>query len=221
MRAVFIGASTLAVTTAELLARRRHEVIIIERDKAAIDALGEQLDCGFLHADGSKPGVLREADPKHTDFLFCLTGNDQTNIISALVGRSLGFGRVIAKIDSSEFEHICIELGLADVIIPTRTIGLYLADLVEGHDPIEISRMVKGDARTFLFVVQKSDAVALKSLELPKETRVVCVYRGGAFLLPGEDDVLEAGDEVVLITHLRHLDQLVKRYGPAAADQSD
>jgi trk system potassium uptake protein TrkA len=128
MRAVFIGAGSLAVVTAKLMRERGEEVVIIEQDKDRIDALAEQIDCGFLHGDGSKPAMLREADPEHTDVLFALTGNDQANILASLVGRSLGFKRVVTKIDDFEFEHICRELGLEDVIVPSRTVGRFLAE---------------------------------------------------------------------------------------------
>lgn len=128
MRAVFIGAGSLAVVTAKLIRERGEEVVIIEQDKDRIDALAEQIDCGFLHGDGSKPAMLREADPEHTDVLFALTGNDQANILASLVGRSLGFKRVVTKIDDFEFEHICRELGLDDVIVPSRTVGRFLAE---------------------------------------------------------------------------------------------
>ncbi len=47
--------------------------------------------------------MLQETDPAHTDFLFCLTGNDQTNIIASLIGRSQGFKRVITGIEDPEF----------------------------------------------------------------------------------------------------------------------
>lgn len=218
MRTVFIGASALAVTTARLLLERGHEVVIIEQNKDVIDALTEELDCGFMHADGSKPGVLREVDPEHTDFLFCLTGNDQANIIASLVGRSLGFKRVVTKIDGLEFEHICLELGLEDIIIPARTIGRHLAEMVEGTDPLEISAKIKGDARVFSFIARAEDEGPLAELELPEDARVMCVYRDNAFLLPAPEDALRAGDEVVLITHIRHLAALEQRWGRAAAD---
>jgi trk system potassium uptake protein TrkA len=35
---------------------------------------------------------------------------------------------VVTKIDDHEFEHICKELGLEDVIVPTRTVGRFLAE---------------------------------------------------------------------------------------------
>jgi trk system potassium uptake protein TrkA len=212
MRAVFIGASALSVMTARFLLSRGHEVVVIEKDKDVIDALSAELDCGFLHADGSKPAVLREADPEHTDVLFCLTGSDQANIISSLVGRSLGFGRVVTKINDPEFEHICIELGLEGTIIPARTVGRHLSEMFEGTNPLEISAMIKAEARVFSFVAREEDARPLAELELPDKTRVICIYRDEKFLLPEEDDRLKPGDEVVLITHSRHLPALAERW---------
>lgn len=212
MRAVFIGASALSVMTARFLLARGHEVVVIEKDKEAIDALSTELDCGFLHADGAKPAVLREADPVHTDVLFCLTGSDQANIISSLVGRSLGFGRVVTKINDPEFEHICVELGLEDMIIPARTVGRHLAEMFEGTNPLEISAMIKAEARVFSFVARKADAGPIAGLELPETTRIICVYRDEKFLLPQDNDRLKAGDEVVLITHSRHLPALTERW---------
>ena len=160
MRAVFIGAGSLTITTAHILIKRNHEVVIIDQDKSRIDSLTESMDCGFLHGDGSKPAILREVDPEHSDILFCLTGNDQTNILASLVGRSLGFKRTVTKIVDQEFEHICIELGLDDTIIPARTIGRFIADIFEGKDPLELSTMIRDEARVFSFVIHEADSCA-------------------------------------------------------------
>jgi trk system potassium uptake protein TrkA len=211
MRAVFIGASALAIATARLLLARRHEVVVIERDRDCIEALADDLQCGYIHGDGSRPAILREADPEHTAVLFCLTGSDQSNIIASLVGRSLGFPRVVTKIDDPAFEHICIELGLVDTIIPARAIGRHLADLAEGRDPLELSTMIREEARALSFVASATDAVAVDALALPSQARVVCVYRDGQLVVPDGGTVLHEGDEVVLITHRDNLDKLKAR----------
>ena len=212
MRAVFVGAGGLAAAIADILLRRGHEVVMIERDKARIEALSEELDCGFLHGDGSKPAILREADPAQTDILFCLTGNDQSNILAGLVGRSLGFKRVVPKIEDSEFEHICLELGLEDTIVPVATISRYLADMFEGQDLLELSATIKGDARVFSFVVREEDAVPVEELELPAEARVMFFYRDNGFHLAAPDSRLKPGDEVVVITHRKHVPKLQERW---------
>ncbi|MCX4186228.1 potassium channel family protein [Methylophaga sp. OBS4] len=213
MRAVFIGGSALSVMTASILTNRGHEVVIIEHDKERIDALSEDMSCGFLLGDGTRPALLKEADPSQTDILFCLTSNDQTNIIASLVGLSLGFKRVVTGIENPEYEHICIELGLEDTIIPARTIGSYLADMLEGQDPLVLSTMIRDEARVFSFVIRKEDAGAISELELPSESRVVCLYRKNKFIVPEEDTELKAEDEVVIVTHRRNLAELSRRWG--------
>ena len=212
MRFVFVGASSLAIATTRLLLHRAHEVVIVEWDKEKIDTLAEELDCAFVHGDGSKPAILREVSPEQTDLLLCLTGNDQANIIASLVGRSLGFPRVVTKIEDQEFEHICIELGLEDVIIPARTIGRYLADIAEGHDILELSSMIKHEARILSFVVHEAEEGPLGELSLPSTARVICLYRDQQLVLPDEKTRLVDGDEVVLLTHRENVAALRERW---------
>lgn len=213
MRAVFVGAGSITVMAARIMLKRGHEVVIIERDRERIDALTGVLDCGFLHGDGSTPALLREADPEHSHCLFCLTGEDQTNILASLVGRSLGYARVVTKIEGPEFEHICIELGLEDTIDPALTIGRYLADMLQGQDLMELSAMVKDEARVFSFVAGDADAVEIGALGLTDESRVICLYRDGKFRLPDADTRLQRGDEVIVLTHSRNLAKLQQRWG--------
>lgn len=208
MKFVFIGAGALAVATGRLLTERNHEVVFVERDKARIDALVDELDCGFIHGDGSHPPVLRETMPEKTDALFCLSGRDQDNIIASLVGRSLGFRKVITRIEDEELEHITLALGLETCVVPDRTMGRYLADFGEGHSHAELGTMIKGDAHLLSFVARDEDAGLLERLDLPREARVVCVYRGTDFLWSDSDLELRADDEVVLLTTTRHLESL-------------
>jgi trk system potassium uptake protein len=212
MCAVFIGTTTLSLMTVRILLKRGHEVVIIEKDKEKIEALSEDFDCGFLHGDGSKPVNLKETEPNSSDVLFCLTGNDQTNIIASLVGRSLGFTRIITRIEDPEFEHICIELGLLDTIIPVRTIGSHLADMIEGRDPLELSTMIRSEARVFSFVARDEDVKTISGLELPDDSRVICVYRDNELLIPKDDTSLKTNDEVIIITHLKNLASLENRW---------
>jgi trk system potassium uptake protein TrkA len=214
MRVAFVGAGNLSVMTARNLLDHGHEVVIIEQDKGRIDELSDTMDCGFLHGDGSRPAVLRQADPEHTDVLFCLTGNDQTNIIASLVGRSLGFSRVVTKVEDPELEHICTELGLGHIIVPTRTISRFLTDMVGGRDILELSTMIKDEARVFSFVAGSEDEGLVSELKLPEAARVVCYYRDGKFMLADGESKLKERDEVVVLTHSKNLPGLKERWAP-------
>ncbi len=221
MRIVFVGASNLSIMTARLMLRRGHEVVIVEWNKEKIAALSGELDCGFVHGDGSTPAVLRETNPNESDFLLCLTGNDQTNIIASLVGRSLQFKQVVTRIDDPEFEHICIELGLEHTIIPSRTIGRHLFEMVEGRDPLELSALIKNDATVFSFVAKAEDAVTVNELDLPKDCRVMCVYRDERLHIPDGDFKLQIDDEVVLFLNVKHVGTVKRRWAETSGAADD
>jgi trk system potassium uptake protein TrkA len=204
----------LAVMTAELLVDRGHEVVVIEADRARVDELSDRLDCSFLHGDGSRPQVLREVGPEQTAVLFCLTNNDESNILAALVGRSLGFAKVVPSIADPELSNVCHELGLDHTIVPDQTIGRYLADFAQGLDILELTTIIRGEARFYSFVASKDETGAIEDLALPKDARAVCLYRQGEFVLTDEKSKIQEGDELVILTHSRHLAELEKRWEP-------
>jgi len=214
MRLVFVGASKLTVLTAKYLSERGHEIVIIEQDRARIEALSDQLDCSFLHGDGANPDLLREAGPDQTEVLFCLTDDDKDNLVASLVGRSLKFKRIITRIHDPQFEPICRELGLQDIIVPERTVSRYLADMVRGLDVIELSTMIRDDARLFSFTTREEDAGSVADLALPDRARVICYYRQGKFALADPDTKLREGDEVVVLTRAENLEALRERWQP-------
>ncbi len=221
MRIAFIGAGELSVETARILLERGHEVVIIETDRDKIDELNDDMDCAFLHGDGSRPDILEEVDPGHTDYLFCLSDNDQYNIIAALVGRSLGFNNVVVHVHNPAFNNICRELGLNNRINSSRTISRYLADMVGGVDILELTTIIKGEARFLNFVVDGKTRGAIGELDLPERARVICFYREDDFMLPEENTELRDGDEVVVLTHSEHLSDLTKRFQAKNADDEE
>ena len=184
MRTVFIGAGKVSIGTAKALIKKGHEVVIIETDKAKIDELSEEMDCSFLHGDGSQPEILREVNPAQTEVLYCLTDNDQANVIASLVGRNLGFKRVVTSIGDPQFEDICHELGLKDTIIPFRTISRYLEDMVGGTENVELSTVLKDEARFFTFTADEENEVPVKELNCPPRLMLSAITARGGLRSP-------------------------------------
>jgi trk system potassium uptake protein TrkA len=208
MRVVFVGASDLAIATVRRLLKAGHEVVVIDKNKQKIEELSEELDCGFLHGDGSRPSKLEEVGPDNTDFLFCLSNDDQANIIASLVGQELDFGRVVTRIENSEFEPICVHLGLESLIIPQQEIADSLLDMVEGREPTGLSTVLKGGVRFFTFIAGEKHEGSVKDLKLPGNTRVIAITRGEDSQVAADDTKIRKDDEVFLITEKESLDAL-------------
>jgi trk system potassium uptake protein TrkA len=218
MRIIFSGANALTVMTAKTLIKQGHEVIIIEVDKEKIDQISDELDCSFLHGDSAKPAILSQVDPKNSDILFCLTNSDQVNILTSLLGRSMGFKRVITSIKDTDLLQLCRELGLEDTIIPVWALSRYLDNMVRGLDHINLSTLLKEDARFFTFTAGEDDATCVSELGLPKDAKVIFYYRDNKFHFADDDTKLRKGDEIVILTHSKNLPDFNERWYPKEVD---
>lgn len=221
MRIVFSGASPTAIVAARELIKQGHDIVVIEVNKDKIDALTDDLDCSFLHGNAGKPAILAQVGPKQCDFLFCLTDSDQANIITSLLGRSMGFDRVITGIEDEDLVSLCDELGLQDTIIPTRTISRHLSNIVSGLDNIELTTLLRGNARFFSFTAVKEEEGRIDELELPAKAKVVYYYRGDEFRFADPDNQIQKGDEIVILTHSKHLSELSERWDPKAVSRAE
>lgn len=206
-----MGASPLAVATVRMVTEAGHEAVLIDKSREKLDRLSDVLDCGFVCDDGSRPAVLREVGAENTDTLFCLSDDDQDNIIASLVGRELGFRRVVTKIEDPDFEPICHELGLEDPIVPSRRIAESLLDLAEGRETAGLNTVLRGGLRFFAFVVDDDHAGPLADLDLECKLRVVAVTRDDSSFIPELDTTLKTGDEVALIVDAGDLKDLAER----------
>jgi len=74
--------------------------------------------------------------------------------------------------------------------------------------------VLKGEARLFSCRLGDDEPERVSELALPDEARVICLYREQQFLLAEPDSRLHKGDELVILTHSRHLPALEARWSP-------
>lgn len=133
MRVVLIGASRLALASAELFLEQGHELVLIEKEQSVIDELDAEYDCSFYCGDGAKPSVLEDVDPASTDLLMCLSDDDTSNVLAAVVAKSMDFDRIVLRLEAEELLPICDQLNLENVIIPNQRIANELLSFAEGE----------------------------------------------------------------------------------------
>jgi len=175
---------------------------------------------GFSSLDDSLDG-LGGWGPRAAVMLLSLTNEDLVNILAAATGQTLGFPRVVARIENAEYRDVCTQLNVGTTIVPNETISRYLADMVEGQDILELSTIVKGPARFFSFIASDEEAgTRIDQLDLPDKARVICIYRGDDFLLPDDDDRLKKDDDVVILTDRSNIETLRERWQPRSAGEA-
>ncbi|MAM62991.1 TrkA family potassium uptake protein [Maritimibacter sp. UBA3975] len=209
MRIVIVGASRFGVATAEQLIETGHTVVLVDTDREKLDQVAEDLDCGMLHGDGSLPTVQREAFGDHADALILLTNTDDVNIMAAVVGRSVGFERVVPQIVRSELVAVCEELGLDDLVTPHQTLARSLLRMLEDHSDAALElRFRNGLTVRGYSIGDRLAGCAIGDLDLPDRCRVMGVAADDDERLGHTDTVLEKGNRLIVVVEDEIIDDV-------------
>ncbi len=218
MRTVIIGAGEVGLSTARLLSNEGHSVVLVEKDEKLVEKATEELDALVIAGNGANPKLLREAGINRTDLLIAASSSDEVNIIACLAAKSQGVARTVARIHNADYyepgDPFAEEMLGIDFIIHTEQMAAHEikeALLVPGAinidsfagDTIEVAEVI---------LVKESGAVnrPLKEVELPDNSLIVGVVRGGEALVPRGDTVLRERDHVLLISGRRQISDAVK-----------
>ncbi len=103
MRITIAGAGEVGRSLAGLFAARGDDVVLLDRDAAALAAAEETLDVLTLQGDTTHRSVLRRAEVATAAGFVAVSGSDQANLLAAALARSLGAQVAIARVDDPAF----------------------------------------------------------------------------------------------------------------------
>lgn len=221
MRIVIVGASRFGIATADQLVDAGHEVVLVDRNAEKLERLAEEIDSGFLEGDGSLPSVLRDAYGDGADALVLLTNVDDVNILAALVGRSVGFGKVIPQIVRPQLLAVCEELGLQNLITPHATVARSLVRTLENqsHAGLDLRTHASFDVLGYP-VGERQDGKTVGELDLPSKARTIAVTRGETDKLIEEDTKLRDGDTLIAAVAPEAQARMDEIFEPNATDET-
>ncbi len=116
MRVVVIGCGRVGSLLATTLSADGHDVVVIDRDRAAFASLGSEFNGETVVGTGIDEDVLRQAGIEEADACAAVTNEDNTNIMAAQVARHIfQVPRVIARIYDPAREATYHQFGLETV----------------------------------------------------------------------------------------------------------
>ena len=216
---MIIGGSRLAYYLAKELISIKVRVKIIERDKARCEYLCEMLpEAVIIHADGTDKEVLQEEGLEKTDALVTLTGMDEENIIVGLYAKAMKVAKVIVKINKLSFTEILDKMDIDSFISPKAIAANNIVRYVRamqnsvGSSNVEtLHHLINEQVEAVEFKVREKSGVVgvpLKNLKTKENILVATIIRDGKIIIPGGNDTIEIGDNVIIVTAGRHLNDL-------------
>lgn len=211
-----VGAGRFGMALAESLANAGAEVVLIDRNRPAIQQAGEFVTA--LQGDATQPHVLEEAGFGECDVVVVAIGsNMEASVMTTANCKELGIPNVVAKANSELHGKILKRIGADSVIYPDRDSAHRLAMSIANHNVLDFYEVAEGysiaEVSAPISIVGKTLAEA--DLRKKKNLTVLAIRRADEdpkkprkVIIPQAEDKIEDGDRLILFGETKKLDSL-------------
>jgi trk system potassium uptake protein TrkA len=215
MYMILIGGGKVGYHLAKALLDEGHEVLIVEKDRARIDFICNDLGSICLLGDGCEAAVQAEAGTSRADMLIAVTGDDEDNLVACQVAKhKFKVPRTIARSSNPKNETLFRKLGVDVTVSSTNVIMEHIQQEVPTHI---LTRLLNIQDKGLELVEIKIPADAksvgqkIKNLSLPPGTTLVLIIRRDQKpQMVSSDSIIQTGDEIIAITPTESEEQLKK-----------
>ena len=201
---VIIGGGNVGTYVASELEKvKGMRVRIIEQDKLRAENTADMLkNTVVLNGDALIAGVQEEAGVRDASTVLCLTNDDKTNILAAIMAKSIGAEQVFSLVNDPSLLVLKSALDIDMVIDPRATTVSSILRHVRKGRIVDVFTINGGAAEVVEGEVLETSPLAGKTVhELALSDNIVIgvVIRGEEVLSADDDLVFYAGDHVVLL----------------------
>ena len=122
MKIIIVGCGKVGYAIAQQLTQEKHDITVVDDEAAHLNRADSTLDVLCIHGNGASISVLMEAGARDADLVIAVTGVDETNLVCALIAKSVGAQHTIARVRNPEYRRdadmLKREIGLDMVINP-------------------------------------------------------------------------------------------------------
>lgn len=200
---MLVGGSRVAFYLAQLLEKRGLEVKIIEKNYKHCKHLAGLLnEAIILNGDGSDIDLLQDEGVQDTDLFVALTEDDKLNILVSLMAKRLGAEKTIAQVRRSDYMPLIEAVGIDIAISPRLLTAEAVLRFVRNSEFLSINVLEQGSAEVYEIILsaqmKRLINQPIRALGLPKGILIGALFRNNDAIIPSGDDVLMAGDRVIL-----------------------
>ena len=231
MQTVVVGAGEVGYDVARILALEQHDVTVIDTDEDVLREVRDTLDVMAIQGNGTSAQVLEEAGIRGADLLIAVTAVDEVNLIACMMADRLGVDTTIARTRTDELErtHSVLEakdFGIDLVIHPEESAATEITQLISRAGATDVLSFCDGHVQ-LLGVRLDADApvvgqplheVVADHPEL--EFRVKGLVRKGQTRIPDGDEVLQASDQLFVLTRPKYVTPVTRLLGKGKVTMS-
>ncbi|WP_419787832.1 Trk system potassium transporter TrkA [Pseudodesulfovibrio sp.] len=211
---MIVGGGNIGYKLAKALDSKAYHTRILESRQKRCEFLSERLDRPIvLMGDATDQEILREENVHDMDMVIAVTGDEETNILTCLLAKSLGARRTITRVNNFGYMPLIEPIGIDYLVCPRLSaINSLLHYIRRGRIISSVS--IKGEEAEALEAIALRDSPivgkAIKDLNFPRGSLALCFQRGDEVVIPRGDTVIEPDDRLLIISTRQNIPKVEK-----------
>lgn len=203
-RVVINGGNSIGRIVAEGCTEHDIHVRIFDEDLENCKRLEAELDdVEVIHGAGTDIELLKEEHIGNFDVFMSVCNEDEKNIVSGLLAKSLGVPKTAIIVRQSDFASIVSNLDVDVVISPRMVTADAIMKHIHRENVVSIASLEDGRAEVIEIIPQPESIVVNKTLQeirFPWGCVVGTIQRDNDIIIPRGQTTILQNDHVILFT---------------------
>ena len=211
MRIVIAVAGDVGFHLAKLMADESQDIVLIDTDEDVLEYVQNHLDVLTIKGDSTCIETLKNAQVQDAQLLIAATSFENTNIITAILGKKLGVAKSIARVNKSDYLETEVidhfnSIGVDSIISTEFLASREIIRLLDEAVLTDIYQFEGGKLSLAGITLDKNSVVVGKKIAETSHHnphmlfRPIAIKRENKTLIPRGDTELKLGDHVYFIT---------------------
>ena len=219
---IIVGCGKVGATLTEQLCKEGHDIAVVDKDPARVQALTDMYDVMGLVGNGASYSVQMEAGIETADLIISVTDSDELNLLTCTVAKRVGNCAAIARVRdpdySQEINYLQERLELAMIINPELEAANEIARVLYLPAALGVNTFARGLAEMVRIKIPEGNVLHGQSLaflgrSVTKDILICAVERGQEVQIPGGNFVLQEGDVISFIASAKSAAEFLENIG--------
>ena len=209
-RIAIMGGGTIGLRLAQALENKMKTIKIFERHEERSQKLAAKLTkAKVVNRDATSRVALEQEHIDSMDMFIATTGDDERNIMAAVLAKEAGAKSVAVIVHQPDFAPLVKRLGINLAVTPRASIADRILKMMYRGDVSSLAILGEGQVEVLELKVGEGSPVLgkeLRDVRMPRGALVGIILRGDKVIIPSGYDEIHAGDSVILIAEAKALD---------------
>ena len=216
-RVAIMGGPSMAVWLCRALKERDFSIRLFEIRRQRAEELAEKLSwITVLQGDPTDKAVFDEEKLGQADAFVALLDDDEHNILGCAWAKSMGVRQAVAVVQRPDYLHLLESVGIDRAFSPRMVAVKEIERFMESGSLRRMASLAEGEIDVYWCHVSPSArmaGMALRDIKLSPDWVVAAIQRVDHVHVPGAEDIVRAGDTLLVIGRHGQERKLRKLFG--------